>query len=248
MKTNLNKHIALLLTFLVSLMGCKKDIEGYENDPRVYFYERTQDGFSTRVGIKTLSFLMKPAEVKEDTIKVIAKIMGLKAGYDRTFLAIPDTGSNANTTDYKILPGIIKAGEVIGYLPVVVQRTAEIKQMVKVLNVMIVDGADFKAGISDQQDVKMSLSWTDGLIKPVNWDTALKTYFGDYSTIKYQFIIDVLGRTEFPVLAYGVPFVQGVTLTPYEMQDKQAILKAALLEYNLNHSTPLSDEFGPITF
>lgn len=248
MKQNIYLKTALFVWVCCCFTACNKNIDGYENDPGVYFFERTQDGFSERIGVKTLSFLLKPANVTQDTIKVIAKIMGLKADHDRTFVAVADTGSNALPADYKILPGIVKANQIFGELPVVVFRTPEIKELVKLLNVKIVDGGDFKAGINDQLDILMSLSWTDGLIKPDNWDSALRSYFGTYSKVKFQFVIDVLGMAEFPVLAYGVTYVPGVTLSPYEMQDKQAMLKAALLVYNQSHATPLTDEFGPITF
>ena len=37
----------------------------------------------------------------------------------------------------------------------------------------------------------------DILTRPDNWDTYIRRYFGEYGPVKYQFIIDHLGRYDF---------------------------------------------------
>jgi hypothetical protein len=232
-----------LLPVLLVMSACNKDISKYADEPRVYFYERITGTFSTKAEVKSFSFVLLPATVTQDTILVAAKIMGLTTKAERSFRAVADTGSAATVdTDYKILDGVIPADSLLGYLPVVVYRKPELKTITKKLNLKIVDGGDFKTGAVSE--IRIQLLWNDNLIKPANWDTrpGLVTYFGVYSTVKYRFIIDVLGMSEFPIATSNV-YVPGQLSHP-NMLDKKAILKDALTLYNSTHTPVLTDENG----
>lgn len=230
--------VALLAT------ACNKPIDSYSGDSRIYFFERTEGTVVARLTSKSFSFVLMDNSVTEDTIFVKTKIMGLATASDRSFSAVADTGGNAAAADYKILPGVVKANTIFGSLPVVVYRKPELKTTIKVLNLKIADGGDFKAGVID--DAKFQLNWTDNLIKPDNWETTpgLKTYFGTYSAVKYRFIIDVLGRDQFPIQT-GRDLLPG-QLTHYNMLDLKAILKDALVAYNNTHTPAMTDEFGQL--
>ncbi|UYQ95485.1 DUF4843 domain-containing protein [Chitinophaga horti] len=234
-----------MLPAVLAVSACNKDVDSYSNDPRVYFFERTNSAIPVKVSGKSFTFVLMPATVTEDTLLVAAKIMGAAAKTDRSFAAAADTGSTATpTTDYKILPGVIKADSLTGYLPVVLYRREELKTVIKKLNLKIVDGGDFKAGATEE--IRMQLLWNDNLIKPANWDTrpGLVTYFGAYSTVKYRFIIDVLGRSEFPLQTSNV-FTPGM-LTNAAMMDLKDQVRVALQAYNASHTPALTDENGQL--
>lgn len=155
--------------------SCKKDLEKYENDPRINFFERTNDQFQNVILSKTFTFAALPTTVLTDTLLIRAKIMGLAATIDRKFSAVPVAAqSNAIPgTDYKVLDGTVKANAIFGYLPVVLYRTAELKTVTKKLVLQTADAADFKTGVLNEN--VFTLNWSDNLIKPANWDTPPRT-------------------------------------------------------------------------
>jgi hypothetical protein len=244
MKFHTNIYAAVLLLFILST-ACNKGLDGYQNAPGIYFFERVDGVIASRITSKSFSFVLYDNSKVSDTQRIKAKIMGLPVATDRSFMAAVDTGTKAVAgTEYKILPGVIKANEIIGYLPVVIYRTPDLKTVTKVLNLKIVDGGDFKAGVTE--DARIQLNWTDNLVMPANWNTlpGLKTYFGVYSIVKYKFIIDVLGRSDFPIQTNNT-LLPG-QLTNANMLDLKAILKDALVVYNNTHSPVLTDETGQI--
>ncbi|HEY0271882.1 MAG TPA: DUF4843 domain-containing protein, partial [Chitinophaga sp.] len=175
--------------FLLLATGCSKDINAYRNDPRVYFNDLTSAIIPQQVVSRTFSFATVDAAVMADTQYIPVKIEGLPADKDRTFMAAAMTDSSTAQAgrDYQLLQGVIPANAFTGQLPVVLFRTAHLKQVTLVLRLYIADSADFKGGVAENNDY--TLYFNDDLIKPNNWDTrpGLINYFGDYSRVKYQF-------------------------------------------------------------
>jgi hypothetical protein len=236
--------VVILLTGL--LTSCEKEIDTYENDPKLYFFERAADLNKTRITSKSFSFVALPSSILTDTIKIKVKTMGLAADYDRVIRgATVAKGTTAvEGTNFAFIDGMIKAGAVEGYLPVLLYRTADIKTKTIVLNLTIGETKDFKAGVVEDQN--FTLSWSDDLVKPSNWDglISLAFYFGDYSKAKYRFIIDVTGVTNFPLQQSGrVPLNPG-EYSSIMMNDVKLRVKAELAVYNASHATPLTDENG----
>ncbi len=235
----------LFVTLLTSLLSsCEKEIDTYQDDPRLYFFERAADLVQTRISSKSFSFVPFPSTVLTDTIKIKVKTMGLARDYDRMLKGVTVlVGTTATEgTNYAFVEGTIKAGQVEGYLPVVLYRTADIKTKSLTLNLTIAETKDFKPGVIEDQT--FSLNWSDDLVKPANWDgiISLNFYFGTYSRAKYRFIIDVTGITDFPLQQSG-----RVPLNPGEysnsmMNDVKLRVKEALATYNASHTVPLTDE------
>lgn len=247
MKTH-SLFIAVMALLFTLVSSCKKDLMSYENDPRVYFFEQDATVNKAPVYVKSFSFATEQASVAEYTVNIKVKIMGLAATNKRTFTAEAVTkGTNALVgTDYKFLPGTIDANQIEGILPVVLYRTADLKTVTKQLVLKVSDVGDFKGGTVEHNG--FTLIWNDNLIKPDNWDTrpGLVTYFGVYSVVKYQFIINTLNRSAFPI---QTSTYDPNLLTNAQMLDLKVSLKTALVVYNNTHSTPLTDEFGvAVTF
>ena len=64
------------------------------------------------------------------------------------------------------------------------------------VGINIVPTGDF-LGEMGEDELCFIVTFNDRLTIPSNWNS-LKTYFGEPSLVKYQFIIDVLGISEFP--------------------------------------------------
>ena len=246
------------ILFILSVIGltgvlssCEKEIDTYEDNPQLYFFERATDLTKTRITSKSFSFSPLVSTIVTDTIKIKVKTMGLAANRDRIMRgATIKAGTTATEgVNYAFINGVIKAGQVEGYLPVVLYRTADIKTTTLHLNLAIANAGDFKPGVVEDQ--AFSLDWSDDLVKPANWDgfISLAFYFGDYSKAKYRFIIDVTGVTAFPLQQSGrVPLAPG-EYSSIMINDVKLRLKAALATYNAGHTTPLTDENGvQVTF
>ena len=104
------------------------------------------------------------------------------------------------------------------------------------VGINIVPTGDF-LGEMGEDELCFIVTFNDRLTIPSNWNS-LKTYFGEPSLVKYQFIIDVLGISEFPTT--GDNKYEAGEL--YYFQDE---LRVALVKYNNEHKDkPLTDENG----
>ena len=239
----------LLLTCITLASSCAKNISGYSDEPRVYFFERNTDATQSRLSNKSFTFLLQPLNVTKDTFLIRVKIMGNTAPVNRIVRG-RTINSPTNTAiegqHYEFIDGIVPADSIYGYLPVVLKRTEDIKTKEIALLLGIADTKDFKRGVGE--DSAFTLSWSDNVVKPANWDAfiGLSTYFGTYSATKWRFIISVTGKDNFPLQQSGrVPPAPG-EYTASGMADLKAILKAALQAYNATHTPPLTDENGQL--
>ncbi|MEJ2881785.1 DUF4843 domain-containing protein [Pedobacter sp. GR22-6] len=239
-------HYILCLLFVLLVSSCAKDLEPYENQPQVYFFERATDLNKTRITTKSFSFMSFPSTVTKDTLKIKVKTMGYPADYDRVVRGklIAEGTTAVEGVNFDFIDGVVKAGQVEGQLWILLYRTADIKSRSLQLNLGIAETKDFKPGVIE--DNFFSVSWSDNLVKPSNWDgfISLSAFFGTYSTTKYRFIIDVLGITEFKLQQSArVPLAEG-EYSSAMMIDFKNRMKEALATYNNTHTTPLTDENG----
>lgn len=249
-------HFSLwvIMVSVAVLFSCEKPLDAaYEQDARIYFFERQTDLNQARISIKSYSFLFEPSTVLEDTVYVKVKTMGTPTNYDRYTIGktVVEGTTARESEDYDFIPGLIPAGKVEGYLPIVIYRTDRIKTQDAVLNLTIGETADFKVGVVE--DRYFTYTWSDKISKPANWDTpgfGLMYIFGPYSDVKYRFIIDVLGIAEFPMQTCARCELVPGEYTYAAMLDFRAQLVEALQTYNTaNPGNPLRDENGNlITF
>lgn len=249
MKT-LKLNILAAIAMMLCLCACNKDVMTYEDDPRVYFFERANDLVKTRLTFKSYSFLLLPSSVLQDTLRIKVKTMGLPADRDRIVRGetITEGTTAVEGTHFKFIDGMVRAGQTEGTLNVLLLRTPDIKGKTVSLNLKIAETADFKPGVVE--DNFFTLSWSDNLVKPSNWDAfiGLSTYFGAYSNVKYRFIIDVLGVATFPLQQSARVPLQPGEYSASMMLDLKFRLKAALASYNAANPA-LTDENGAaVTF
>lgn len=241
----LNRKPYILIPVLFVLLGiaCKKsELTSYTQPDMVYVYK---DFYNTNKDSVTYSFAIKPNSVMTDTVKVPLRVMGNARDKNR-MVAIQTVADSTTATSkqYTILPTIVKAGSFTTDIPVLVNRTPEMKiREVRIL-LTIAASDDFlpgipnttattsRAGGATQYLVKIN----DFLTKPSNWETVLSAYFGAYSQVKYKFVIDVTGRTEFPISGQDM-------VSPSQFLFYKKLCREALETYNTTN-TPLTDESG----
>ena len=198
---------------------------------------------------------------EEGTVTFYAQISGMPVDYDRTFtLEVfgEDSATVAPTvrTETYVLP----AGAISGTYNVhfnsrqlaspdlFTQHDGKVQFRVK-------ENDTFATGTTGRQSFTIILK--NYLAKPDNWDTAnyprlpLSRYFGAYSRVKYQFMIEALGLVTFEInynATTAFDSETNVASAAYALYLQQ-VMQRALLNYNETHDTPLTDETGvPVTF
>ena len=198
---------------------------------------------------------------EEGSVTFYAQISGMPTDHDRVFHLEPFGGDSAlmistvRTEDY-----VIPAGQIGGTYQVYfnTQRLSDpnlFTQTDGIIHFRVVPNDEFAIGTENHQEFTVVLK--NYLAKPDNWDAAnyprvpLSKYFGTYSRVKYQFMIEHLGLIDFEI-NYN-------TQTSYDEENNivsavyavylQQVMQRALAEYNATHDKPLTDEFGnPVLF
>lgn len=212
----------------------------YEAPGKVYFFERTYLNTVERVvSSKTFSFALQNSTLMADTFKINVKLMGNLANVDRTFKAevVADSSTAVAGLHYKLLDGVMHAGQYLACLPVVLYRTADTQNKSVNIKLRLTDAGDLLPGNAEYQT--FSLTWGDILLKPDNWPDY---YFGVYSKNKYRFAIDILGLTDWPQTArVTTQKVDGV-YTISEIQAFAGRLNEAYATYRTTHGPIYVDD------
>lgn len=241
-KEEMNK--VLIFLFCLLIFSCKQnDGFDFEGENQIYI----ASGDST-----IFSFAVKPQNYKIHEIRIPIRITGSAASMDREILVevnqertlyakegLPNEGGH-----YTIEKCILAKDSVNTVLVVRLYRDnikntmqemgREDENMTLAINIIPV--GDFLGGMGEEE-LKYIIAFNDRLTIPANW-IYLQPYFGVPSLVKYQFIIDVLGISEFST--FGENKYEPGEL--YYFQDK---MRVALIQYNKEHpDAPLVDENG----
>lgn len=241
MKSSL-KYICGLLITVSFLPACKKsDPMSFDAPDMVYIYKSPN---SLNKDSIVYSFAIKPDSVMEDTIYIPVRIIGLAASKDREVIlsAVPDSSTAVAGTDYQLLPYHIPAGAYTANLPVVIKRSAIMKTKGVAVLLNIMPSSDFLPGVPNSPGggkiaggtTRYLIRINDYLTKPDNWDSWLVYFFGNYSAVKYKFMIDTIGMSVIPSdLPYGIFAVYN------------SLCKQKLADYEAENG-PLIDENGNV--
>jgi hypothetical protein len=225
MKLTISKGI-LFFTALAAIASCSKDDELRFSEPTSIYVEATPDSVD-------YTFATLPATVLSDTINIPIRIIGTASNTDRTINFAARTGATAKQGyHYKIGDAVIKANEFSTTVPVYIYRKTGLKDSVVTAILDLKENTDFKLGFSDRLSYKISI--TDILLKPTLWDGVWSGYFGSYSEVKFRFLLEATGLTNWN----SYPFPQN---TRYLSQKA----KNALLAYNQANGD-LIDENGAV--
>jgi len=245
--------VILFAWLLIFLAGCKKEeVSTFDTS-----YTALNIWVGTSVGAVYESATYNYSYAYEEgAVTFYAQISGLPASYDRTFRLEAFGGDSAlmantvRTEDY-----VIPAGAVGGTYQVYfnTQRLSDPTLFANedgVIYFRMASNNLFSIGSENHQTFKVILK--NSLAKPTNWDSAnypsrpLSKFFGTYSRVKYQFMIEHLGLRDFEVnynaqTAYDEE--KNVVSNSYAIYLLQ-VMQRALKDYNDTHDTPLTDEQG----
>jgi hypothetical protein len=232
------KVSTLVLSFGFLLSSCaKKDIPGYENDPRLFFQIPGTGSVALRDSV-IYSFPAHPSITETDTLWFNACIMGNSSPVDREIgIKINTTSSTAiEGVNFKIQSKILPANAFKVRIPVVIYKTGLKDKSVR-LQLEVLENNDFKIGYSRYN--KAIFIWGDKFLKPDIWDTSnYKNAFGSFTETRYAFILKACNITE-------LPDPMNLPLLGYY----NALVRKALNDYN---NTPgnaqLTDETGVVGF
>lgn len=222
----------LAITALIALFACKNDPFYFNSDARL----RMEGPVVWTLGTDSLefSFANYSSTITDTTFDVMVYVMGEAVDVARTAeFEIDPSLTTAETAMYSFPESVtIPAGAYSATLPVTINRTEALLTSHVRMYIKVKENADFKIGVNEQNH--LLLKWSDILSKPNNWDD-LTEFFGEYSLVKYKFIIDVLNTGSFDT----------DKLSWAQMKNYQIELAEALRVYNLAHpGEPLTDENG----
>ncbi len=231
-ENTMNKFkILAFIGWLAVFYACSNDPFLYNDEARI----RMEGPSIWTLGTDSLEFSFASFNnaTLDTTFEVTIYVMGTGVERERTALFEVGAETTADPALYSFpLELIIPEGETSAILPVTIRRKESLKEKAVQLDVKVKESADFKIGANEQNH--LLIKWSDILIKPSNWNDLVE-FFGDYSDVKYRFIIDVLNQASFDtdVLSWA------------QMKNYQIVLTEKLREYNETHpQEPLTDENG----
>lgn len=238
----MKKNIYGLLAGAVFLLaGCEKEEIGEF---------RSGDGLYFTNAISTYNFTENYDHqlLGRDTLNILVSVTGNASETDREFLVEPVKDSLYTAEDgmYELLPGVVKAHEFQGTVPVIIYYSKKLDDSVYVARIKLKGNEYFPD--ENLFDKNYSVQFSNKISMPENW-SRLKSRFGDYSNSWYAFILRTTG------LAY-IPYWSSPTstnnpdpkrywmnyndLAPYVSQ-----VKVAWTDYNNAHpNDPMLHEDG----
>lgn len=250
-------YIALCLAVL-GMTGCE------ENDRQ--FFDTSYAALNIWFGTESSSYESTTHNYSytlgRDSVMFYARVAGMPVDYDRTFtLEACDGDLDKAAGSYETTTYTIKAGEVIAEFPIYFDTsklngsdTFGSDDEQGSITFRLVESDTFHKGAEGYQTLKVVLR--NYLAKPDEWDSqkslyamAWNRYFGTYSKVKYQFMIQHTGLIDFHISYYATTNYDEETNTisanyATYLRDK---LRIYLDEYNndpANTDTPLRDETG----
>lgn len=193
------KKIFLFIATVCLLSACEQDLPLYDDETaRLNFVYENVNRTDT---ISNYSFVYHK-QVEQDTVWFEVETMGFLSDKDRycTIYQEPTGNNDAEAgvhyvsfddpTYKKLL--VIPADSVNAKIPVIVLNDESLKEKVVTLKIRIGTGEDFAQGFKDATTKILYI--TNKLQKPELWSSLFDWYFGDYGTVKHQFMIDVTGK------------------------------------------------------
>ncbi len=248
------KYLFAVSLVVMGLAGCS------ENDTPVYDsdYTALNIWFGTTSTVLDSTTYNYSYTLGESSLTFYARVMGTPVDYDRTFTLeaydgdLTEADGSYWTTEYTI-----GAGEYLAQFPIYFD-TSKLKDSDSFtetdghLYFRMAENSEFVAGTASMQNLIVVLK--NYLDKPSEWDSATypyraySYYFGTYSKVKYQFMIQETGLIDFHIsYTATTPYNEETNTisTSYATYLAQ-LLEVALEEYNSTHDTPLTDESGSL--
>ncbi len=254
----MKRTILYLIAVLLAFSSCEKE----ELDEFDTSYTALNIWVGTQAGVVHDNATYNYSYAYEEgSVTFFAQVSGMVTDYDRIFrLEVFGKDSAVVAPTVRTEDYVIPAGSVGGVYKVYfntqkLERNDLFADVDGEVQFRVVPNDMFSIGT--EKHLQFTVVLKNYLAKPDNWDTAnyprvaLSKYFGTYSRVKYQFMIEHLGLIDFEInynAQTSYDETTNVVSAAYAVYLQQCV-QLALNEYNNMHDTPLTDEFGvPVTF
>ena len=249
---------SLCMLCLMATTACEKD--------EIMKFDPTMAGLNIWVGTSGGAIYEETTynysyALEEGSVTFYARIYGVPADYDRTFTLEPfgediDQIIPTIRTEEYVMPAGATSGEYKVYFNSKNLPSADLfTEDDGVVSFRMKENDNFSTGAEGMQSFTIVLR--NRIAKPSNWDSAnyplvaLSKYFGAYSQVKYQFMIEHIGLIDF-IITYSastsIDEATNTVSTAYAVYLQQ-MMQQKLAEYNATHEQPLTDENGiEVTF
>jgi hypothetical protein len=258
MKKIFNITIVAITAIVLLISSCERELMSYEGDPGIYFAVQTgrvegNEGTWPYSPYTNVEFVKIVGDTYTANIKVMAT--GKTEDYDRVFLISvnPDSTTAIAGVDYETIPteGIIPAGKLVTYIPVVLHRTETMGIEAVEIGLQLIANNHFKLTFpnwgapTDLKDgtvynefdaSKHTIRANDILVKPAQWLGGFYQYeagnpefnaFGEFSAKKFKILSELTGYvyTDFmtnPPMTSGLQALLGRRLADYLIAEYKA--------------------------
>lgn len=238
------KQLSFIFVMLMIFSACKKDPDAkYSGQNGITFYYLSgveQDSVS-------YSFSFNQVPKAKDTVWVKMRLVGKLSDQPRDIKVITGAGTTAEEGKHYILPDyVLPADSFTVRYPVVLLSSPDLDNKAVRLVIRVGDSKDLVAGTIGQADpssantIQFKLNFSNKLIKPDYWNY-IAGYIGEYSDVRYEFMIKVFGTANFR------PDSKGGSITYSQWLNIQATLRNALDKHVREHG-PIMDGEDPLEF
>ena len=195
------KYLYTIVMAMLVLASCSENERMvYTDTPGIYFPDYV-------VGADSLVYSFRMKDTDRDTIQIHVKLLG----------------------DLLDEAGAYEADKSVSSFPVVVMKPgAELDEATVMLELSLKATESLSLGYPDR--VNMRLMITNQLVKPAYWDMPLALYFGEYSKVKHQRCILLMGH-DFPLTKEELIGWGGLNYYSYWMQQGRVVC-----EYYATHT------------
>ena len=243
---------------LTATIACQKE--------EVMKFDPSMSGLNIWVGTSTGSIYEETTynysyAIEEGSITFYTRVYGVPTEYDRTFRlelfgdSISQIIPTIRTEEYVIPAGAISGEYKVYFNSQKLPSEDLFSETDGKVSFRMVKNKYFETGAENMQSFTVVLR--NRIAKPNNWDSAnyplvaLSKYFGTYSRVKYQFMIEHIGLIDFIITYSASTSIDEATntISPAYAVYLQQMMQQKLIEYNATHDEPLTDENGnPVIF
>ena len=220
------KYLYTIVMAMLVLASCSENERMvYTDTPGIYFPDYV-------VGADSLVYSFRMKDTDRDTIQIHVKLLGDLLDEAGEYEVIVSENSSAVAgKHYETLPHrfTYEADKSVSSFAVVVMKPgAELDEATVMLELSLKATESLSLGYPDR--VNMRLMITNQLVKPAYWDMPLALYFGEYSKVKHQRCILLMGH-DFPLTKEELIGWGGLNYYSYWMQQGRVVC-----EYYATHT------------
>ena len=237
------KYLSYIL-IVTCLFSCKKEaVETYQGKDGISFFAYTYELLHT-TAVRSYSFALQATQKQKDTLFIPMRITGKLSDKPRTALLKTAQGTTATVgVDFELKEFTVPPGASTFKYPLILINSAGMASNVYRIVLEPAETKDFTLGTFGQTPAinifteenfrYLKVDVTSQYIEPAYWSIYLLADFGEFSAVKYKFMVKTLGITDFSYDKIGSDGLLNFPVT----------LRNALAAYEVANG-PLLDENG----